>query len=64
MGQHEAVKDNPAKPYKAIVAGLVAFLGTLYANIQGRPDIESLTAQDWLLTIILPTLVTFAGTTP
>lgn len=50
----------PTKPYKAIAAFVLTFIGALVASIQGRPDVDSLKVIDWLI-IVGSALVT-AGT--
>lgn len=55
------VTADPKRPYKAYVAGFLAFLGLLWANLQGTPDWGTLGFQDWL-TILIPTILTFGAT--
>lgn len=52
---------DPKRPYKAYAAAAIAFLGLLWANLQGVEDWGSLGFQDWM-TIIVPTILTFGGT--
>lgn len=48
-------------PYtKAIVAFAVTFIGTLWANLEGRDDLGSLNFQEWL-TVIVPTVLSVAA---
>ena len=61
MAEHLAVKADPKRPYKAIAAGVLAFLGLLWANLQGVDNWSTLGFQDWV-TIIVPTILTFGGT--
>lgn len=39
------------KPYKAVAAFVLTFIGALIASIQGRPDIDSLKLIDWLIIV-------------
>jgi hypothetical protein len=55
------VTADPKRPYKAYAAGFLAFLGLLWANLQGTPDWGTLGVQDWL-TILIPTILTFGAT--
>lgn len=48
------------KPYKAIAAFLVTFLGTLWANLNGREDLATMGVVDWI-TVIVPTLLATAA---
>lgn len=48
------------KPYKAIAAFLVTFLGTLWANLNGREDLESMSFVEWV-TVIVPTIIATAA---
>lgn len=45
------------KPYKAIAAFVLTFLGTLYATVQGRTDLDTMGWRDWLI-IVVASLVT------
>lgn len=45
------------KPYKAVAAFVLTFLGTLVASIQGRKEFADLTALEWLI-IVVSALVT------
>ena len=42
---------TPTKPYKAIAAFVLTFLGTLFASIQGRKEFSELTALEWVIVI-------------
>ena len=55
------LESDPKRPWKALVAGVVAFLGTLWAQLQGVEDWNTLGLRDWL-TIVVPTVLAFAGT--
>ena len=55
------VKPDPKRPYKAYAAAAVAFLGLLWANLQGVEDWGSLDFQDWV-TIVVPAVLTFGAT--
>jgi uncharacterized membrane protein YidH (DUF202 family) len=37
------------KPYKAVAAAVLTFLGTLLASIQGRKEFDELTVLEWLI---------------
>lgn len=37
---------------KAIVAAVIAALGTLIATVQGRTDIDTMGAVDWLIVVV------------
>jgi uncharacterized membrane protein len=39
------------KPYKAAVAFVLTFLGTLLASIQGHKEFTELTALEWLIVV-------------
>lgn len=39
------------KPYKAVVAFVLTFLGTLLASVQGRKEFSDLTTLEWLIVI-------------
>ena len=53
---------DPARPWKAIIAGVVAFSGLLWANLEGRQDrLGTLNWNEWL-TILIPTVIAFAAT--
>jgi hypothetical protein len=49
------------KPYKAVVAFVLSFLTALYATLQGRTDLDSMKAIDWLI-VIMGAVVTAGGT--
>lgn len=40
------------KPYKAVVAFVLAFLTALYATLQGRTDIDTMKAMDWAIVVL------------
>jgi hypothetical protein len=46
------VATGGTKPYKAIAALVLTFLGTLYATLQGRTDLGTMGWTDWLIVII------------
>lgn len=41
----------PTKPYKAVAAFVLTFLGTLLASIQGHKEFSDLTPLEWLIVI-------------
>lgn len=43
---------TPTKPYKAVVAFVLAFLTALYATLQGRTDLDTMKVGDWLIVIL------------
>lgn len=44
--------DNPlTKPYKAVAAFVLAFIGAMVATVQGRTDIDSMKLIDWLIVV-------------
>ena len=47
------------KPYKAVAAFVLTFLGTLLASIQGKKEFSDLTALEWL--IVLGTALVTTG---
>lgn len=57
----EAVEDDPKKPWKAYAATAIAFLGLIWANLQGVESWGTLDFQDWV-TIVVPAILTFGGT--
>lgn len=50
----------PTKPYKAVVAFIVTFLGTLLATVQGRTDLDTMHWLDWVI-VLATTVVATAG---
>ena len=38
--------------HKAVVAGIIAFLGSLLATVQGRTDLGTMGFADWLVVIL------------
>jgi hypothetical protein len=50
------VEADPKRPWKAIAAFVVTLLGTLWAALEGREDLGSLTLMGWL-SIIIPTIL-------
>lgn len=52
---------DPKRPYKAIAAFVLTFLTALYATIQGRTDLDTMKAADWLI-VILGAVVTAGAT--
>jgi uncharacterized membrane protein YcaP (DUF421 family) len=57
---HTPPPPTSTKPYKAIAAFLLTFVGALVATIQGRPSVEGMTVLDWVI-VVGSALVT-AGT--
>jgi uncharacterized membrane protein YcaP (DUF421 family) len=55
------VVDDPRRPWKAVVAFVLAFLTALYATLQGRTDLESMKALDWVI-VVLGAVVTAGAT--
>lgn len=51
---------TPTKPYKAIAAFVLTFIGALLATVQGRTDLDTMKPLDWLI-VVGSALVT-AGT--
>lgn len=57
----------PTKPYKAVAAFVVTFIGTLAATLQGRPELESMKMIDWLIvlgTTLAATAAVYQTTNP
>jgi uncharacterized membrane protein YcaP (DUF421 family) len=55
------------KPYKAVAAFVLTFLGTLIASIQGRKEFSELTALEWLIVVgsaLVTTAVVYGVTNP
>ena len=52
---------DPKRPWKAYAALVVAFIGLVWANLQGVEEWSSLDVQDWV-TIIVPSVLTFGAT--
>lgn len=48
------------KPYKAVVAFILAFVGSLLATVQGRTDLDTMKLIDWVI-VIATALVTAGG---
>ena len=48
------------KPYKAVAAFVLTFIGTLIATVQGRPSVEGMTLLDWIIVIGSSLVVTGA----
>lgn len=42
----------PTKPYKAVVAFVLAFLTALYATLNGRADLDSMKLLDWAIVVL------------
>lgn len=51
---------DPKKPYKAVLAFVLAFFTALYATVQGRTDLDTMKFADWLI-VILGAFVTAGG---
>lgn len=64
MSANSPAPGTPQTANKAINGGILAFIGAfifaLWASIQGRPEIDTLKATDWLI-IILGAVVTALG---
>lgn len=39
------------KPHKAVYAFIMTFVGALLATVQGRTDVDSMKAVDWIIVI-------------
>lgn len=39
------------KPYKAVAAFALAFIGALVATVQGRTDLSTMKLLDWLIVV-------------
>lgn len=39
------------KPYKAIAAFVLTFIGALVATVQGRTDLDTMRVLDWLIVV-------------
>jgi hypothetical protein len=48
------------KPYKAILAFVFTFLGTLVATVQGRTDLDTMRVIDWAI-VVVSAIVTAGG---
>lgn len=48
------------KPYKAVAAFVLTFLGTLLATIQGRTDLNSMRFMDWAIVVLSAVVTTGA----
>ncbi len=55
-----AAEADPRKPYKAIAALVVTFIGLLWANLEGKEQWDTLGFQDWV-TIVVPTVLATAA---
>lgn len=67
MPSHLAATPDPKRPYKAVAAFVVTFLGTLLASIQGRKEFSELTVLEWLIVIgsaLVATAAVFQVTNP
>lgn len=53
-------QPDPKKPFKAYVGAAVAFLGLLWASLEGTDNLGNLSVMEWLA-IIVPTILTWAG---
>jgi hypothetical protein len=56
------VQADPKRPWKAVIAALVALIGTYAANVAGAQDTVGNLSGSELLSIALTTLATFLGT--
>jgi hypothetical protein len=51
---------DPKRPWKAVAAFALAFLGALLATVQGRTDLDTMKPLDWA--IVIGSAVVTAGT--
>jgi hypothetical protein len=51
---------DPKRPWKALGAFALAFLGALLATVQGRTDLDTMSGMDWLV-VVGTALVTALG---
>lgn len=42
---------DPKRPYKAVAAFVLAFIGALVATVQGRTDLDTMSTTDWLIVV-------------
>lgn len=42
---------TPTKPFKAVAAFVLTFLGTLIASVQGKKEFTELTLLEWLIIV-------------
>lgn len=42
---------TPTKPYKAVAGFVLTFLASLLATVQGRTDLDTMGAADWLIVV-------------
>jgi hypothetical protein len=43
---------TPQTPTKAIIAAVIAAVGTFVATVQGRTDLQTMTLVDWLIVVL------------
>lgn len=55
-----ATKADPKRPWKAVLGALVAFLGLVWANLEGRDNLANMTVMEWL-TVFVPAILTFGA---
>ena len=60
MADATPAPSTPTKPYKSVAAFLVTLLGTLWASLEGRDTLSSMSLMEWL-SIIVPTLLSTAA---
>lgn len=55
------VVADPKRPWKAIAGAVVAFIGLLWAALEGhRNDLGNMTLEEWL-SVLVPTFLAFAA---
>lgn len=55
------MEADPKRPWKAVAAFVLAFLTALYASLQGRETLDTMSVQEWLI-VILGAVVTAGAT--
>lgn len=56
----DQVAADPKKPWKAWIGSLFAFLGLLWASLEGRDTLSNMSVMEWLA-IIVPTILTWGA---
>lgn len=56
----DVVKADKKRPYKAYAGMAVALIGLVWANLEGRDNLDNMTVMEWL-SIIIPALLTFGA---
>lgn len=52
---------TPTKPYKAIVAGVLSFVGALYFELQPRAEtLDTMTFGEWFMVILAAVVISGA----